>query len=259
MDLGLSGKTILIGGASRGIGYAIAAAFLDEGARVTITGRDSSALEAARAALAEGRPDAVLAVAGDLGDDATVKAAIGETVANRGGIDIVVANVGSGRATPGWNVSEAEWQDVFHTNFWVSTKLVNAAMPHLIETGTGSVVMIGSIAGLESTQAPLPYSVAKTALASYCKNLARSVGRAGVRVNCVAPGNVYFEGGTWDRKLREDEPGVRAYLDAEVPLNRFATPQEIADIAVFLASTRAGFITGACIVADGGQTRGGYW
>lgn len=259
MDLGLSGKTALIGGASRGIGYAIAAAFLDEGANVTITGRNADALEIARAKLAENNTDAVLAVAGDLSSDITVARVLDETAERWGRIDAIVANVGSGRATSGWAVSEQEWHDVFQTNFWIGAKLVDAAMPRLIAGESSSVVMTGSIAGLESIQAPIPYSVAKSALASYCKNLARSVGREGVRVNCVAPGNVYFEGGTWDRKLREDEPAVRTYLDAEVPLNRFATPQEIADVVVFLSSPRAGYITGACVVADGGQTRGGYW
>ncbi len=259
MDLDLFGKTVLVGGASRGIGFAIASAFLDEGANVTITGRNADALEDARGRLAKSRPDAVHAVSGDLGVDATIVSALDETIERWSRIDAVVANVGSGRATTGWSVSEQEWHDVFQTNFGSSRKLVDAAMPHLIASGSGSVVMTGSIAGLESIQAPIPYSVAKSALASYCKNLARSVGREGVRVNCVSPGNVYFEGGTWDRKLQEDESGVRAYLDAEVPLNRFATPQEIADIVVFLSSPRAGFVTGACVVADGGQTRGGYW
>ena len=176
-----------------------------------------------------------------------------------GQVDTVVANVGSGRAKTGWNISETEWNDVFQTNFWISTKLINAIMPHLVEVGQGSVVVTGSIAGLESIQAPIPYSVAKTALASYCKNLARNVGPAGIRVNYVAPGNVLFKDGTWDRKIVENEDAVRNYLEAEVPLNRFATPKEIADIVLFLASSRAAFVTGACIVADGGQTRGGYW
>ena len=254
MDLELKGKSVLVGGASRGIGRAIAAAFVAEGAQVTVTGRDADALEKTRADIG-----AALAVAGDLGADGQASRAVEATVAANGPLDILISNVGSGRATPGWDVSHDEWRAVFETNLWTSMKLVDAALPGMTAAGNGSIVMIGSIAGLEAIGAPVAYSAAKTALASYAKNLSRVVGREGVRVNCVAPGNVYFEGGTWDRKMREDEAGVRAYLDAEVPLNRFATPEEIADLALFVASPRASFITGACLVADGGQTHGGYW
>jgi len=259
MELGLQGKNVLIGGASRGIGHAIAAAFVAEGANVTITGRDAGTLEAARATLDANRPGSTHSVVGDLNESDSISRAIDEAMSRWNSLDTVVANVGAGRATQGWDVSQTEWQDVFQTNFWASAKLVDASMKHLVAAGDSSAIMIGSIAGLESISAPIPYSVAKSALASYAKNMARAVGRSGVRVNCVAPGNVFFPGGTWDRKLKEDKALVHAYLDAEVPLNRFASPEEIADIVTFLASRRARFITGACLVADGGQTRGGYW
>jgi len=109
--------------------------------------------------------------------------------------------------------------------------------------------------GLESTSAPLPYSAAKAALVNYGKNLARQVGPSNVRVNCVAPGNILFPGGSWDRHLSERRDEVLHLINVEVPLQRFGRPEEIADLIVFLSSDRAAFITGACIVADGGQTR----
>jgi 3-oxoacyl-[acyl-carrier protein] reductase len=125
----------------------------------------------------------------------------------------------------------------------------------MVEAGRGSIVLIASIVGLESVNAPLPYSAAKAALISYAKNLGREVARRGVRVNAVAPGNVLFDGGSWARKLAENPDRVRQYIDREVPAGRFGAPAEIADLVAFLASDRATFITGACMVVDGGQTR----
>jgi 3-oxoacyl-[acyl-carrier protein] reductase len=122
----------------------------------------------------------------------------------------------------------------------------------MVKRGSGSVVAVGSIAGLESVPAPITYSAAKAALTAAAQALSRQV--AGVRVNVVAPGNVLFPGGGWERRQSDDPAGVRAYVEAEVPLGRFATPNEIADVVVFVASERASFLTGACLVVDGGQS-----
>ncbi len=119
----------------------------------------------------------------------------------------------------------------------------------------GSIVLVASIVGLESTRAPLPYSAAKAAMVSYGKNLARQVGPFNVRVNSVAPGNILFPGGSWERHLAERRDEVLREIEAEVPLGRFGRAEEVADLIVFLSSDRAAFITGSCLVADGGQTR----
>ncbi len=132
---------------------------------------------------------------------------------------------------------------------------MTAALPLLIES-RGSATLIGSIAGLEGLPAPLPYSAAKAALVAYANNLSRLVADQGVRINLVAPGNIIFPGSVWERKAAEDSDGVARYLAAEVPMNRFGKPEEIADLVAFLSSARASFITGACIVADGGQVKG---
>jgi 3-oxoacyl-[acyl-carrier protein] reductase len=133
--------------------------------------------------------------------------------------------------------------------------LVEAFLPGIVEARRGSIVFISSIAGLESLGAPLPYGAAKAALEHYSKDLSRRVGMHGVRVNTVAPGNVLFPGGTWQQKLDADSAKVTSMIAAEVPLSRFGTPREIGAAVAFLASDRAAFITGACLVADGGQTR----
>jgi len=254
MDLRLRDKVVLIGGASRGIGLSIARAFAAEGARVALTGRDSAALDRAVRGLDAG--DRAIGVAGDLAEPQVIASVLRATGDLWGPIDVLVANVGSGTARPGWALDEQDWSRAFDTNLHVVRRLTEAVLPGMVTARRGSIVLIASIVGLESVNAPLTYSAAKAALVSYAKNLGRDVARAGVRVNAVAPGNVLFEGGSWARKLADQPERVRQYIDTEVPAGRFATPDEIADVVVFLASERAAFVTGACVVVDGGQTRG---
>ena len=253
MDLALTNKAVLVAGSSRGIGKAIAQAFVAEHARVCITGRDASSLSATQKELGD-----VIAFAGDLSDPGQAQAAVTKAVQEFGALDVLVCNLGTGAGQPGWDQHEDEWERLFRVNFQASTRLAQAAIPELIKTG-GNIVFVASITGMEATPAPLPYSAAKAALINYSKNLARQLARStsgnGVRVNAVAPGNILFAGGSWERHLRNNRDGVSTMIDAEVPMNRFGTPQEIADVVIFLASARASFLTGECIVADGGQSR----
>jgi 3-oxoacyl-[acyl-carrier protein] reductase len=132
--------------------------------------------------------------------------------------------------------------------------LTQAALPHLLKSG-GSVLYVASITGVEATPAPLPYSAAKAALMNYAKNLARQLGPQKVRVNTIAPGNILFRGGNWEKRIESNREAVETMLKNEVPAQRFGTPEEIASLAVWLCSEQAGFATGGCFVVDGGQTR----
>jgi 3-oxoacyl-[acyl-carrier protein] reductase len=256
MDLGLSDKVTFIAGSSRGIGLAIARAFLREGAKAVITGRNAESLGEASALLAaEAEAKCVLSVRGDMTDPADVRRALDETVSAFGCVDVVVANVGSGTVRGGWDLNLNDWLSALNINLLGSMALASAALPHLIARGGGSLMFISSIAGCEAIDAPVTYSAAKAAVQSAMKSLSRLVGPQGVRVNAVAPGNVLFPGGTWERKLAERREFFEQYIQSEVPLQRFGRPEEIADAVVFLASERASFITGACLVVDGGQTR----
>jgi 3-oxoacyl-[acyl-carrier protein] reductase len=259
MELGLQDSVVFVSGSSRGIGRAIAARFLDEGARVTLTGRDEHVLTTAQSALAEHYgADRVFAFSGDLTDPKTVRVALAAAAAHWGGLDHLVANLGDGRSVGGWKVGDAEWSRMMQLNFGAAAALVESALPQMIGRPGATITAIGSIAGLEALGAPLPYASAKAALAAYCNALARQLGADGLRVNCVMPGNILFPGGSWEEKLSADRAAVEAYIEAEVPLQRFGRPEEIADMVAFLSSARAAFVTGACIVADGGQTRGVY-
>ncbi len=256
MDLGLSGKVAVVCGASRGIGLAVARRLAREGARVVMAARSVGPLEEARKALAEETGADIVAMAADMTSEADVARLFNETAAKLGPVEIVIANAGSGTAKGGFAIDRAEWQRVLDDNLFSAALVAAEALKHLTAHKAGSLTFIGSIAGSEAISAPVAYSAAKAALHMATKLYAQQVGAAGVRVNAVAPGNVLFPGGSWEKKLSERGEFFDAYIKREVPLQRFGSPDEIADVAAFLASPRAAFVTGAIWVADGGQTRG---
>jgi 3-oxoacyl-[acyl-carrier protein] reductase len=176
------------------------------------------------------------------------------TLARFGRLDHLVANIGTGSGTPGWQQPEAEWTRLFEANFFSSIRLAQAAIPQL-RGNAASILFISSITALEATAAPLPYSAAKAALTNYAKNLSRLLAPDNIRVNTICPGNILFPGGSWERHLATRRDAVQQMLDSEVPQRRFGTPEEIASLAVYLCSPRASFATGGTYVMDGGQTR----
>jgi len=256
MDLGLRDRVALVAGSSRGIGRAIAASLAQEGCRVAVSGREPATVDEAVADIGRHlEPGRLMGIAADLSHKEAIDRTLQAIAAEWGPVEVLVANIGTGTARPGWDLTDRDWELSFEANLHASRRLVESALGTMLERGRGSIVFVASIAGIESLNAPLTYSAAKAALISYSKNLSRVVARRGVRVNTVAPGNILFEGGSWARKVAERGDEVRRYIDAEVPTGRFGDVDEIADVVAFLASDRAAFVTGACLVADGGQTR----
>jgi 3-oxoacyl-[acyl-carrier protein] reductase len=254
MDLQLTDQVAFVAGSSRGIGRAIASTLLAEGCRVCITGRDGVVLEEAAQYFRAEFGNKVFGIPGDLTDTSVIEDAFAAVNQRWGGPDILIANVGSGRGNPGWQQENVEWERLFDLNFFGSVRLAQGVIPYLQPRG-GSILFIASMVAVEATPAPLPYSAAKAALVNYSKNLSRTLAADGIRVNCLAPGNVLFDGGSWDHHLKERREEVERYISTEVPQNRFGTPEEIAKFAAFLVSPNSRFATGGCYIMDGGQTR----
>ena len=190
---------------------------------------------------------------GDLNDDAALMRLENKVMAEWGSVDGVVANAGAVKPVPDWDILGSDWDWYLKNNFDIAVKLVTKIIPHLKKT-MGSIVFISSIAGIEETGAPLPYSTSKAALTMYAKGLSRKLAPDKIRVNTVAPGNILFKDGNWDKKQKADLAGINKMLDDKVPLKQFGTPEDIGNMVAFLLSEKAKFITGACMVIDGGQT-----
>lgn len=257
MDLEIKSKVALVAGSSRGIGKAIARSLLAEGAMVAVTGRGNEDVRACKDELAAEFGDAnVLGFVGDMAKPDDIRDVLAKIRAAWSGIDLLVANIGSGRGKPGWDAGEDQLLKMWEINFLASVRLITEVVPDMLEKGTGAILLVSSIAGIESSPAPLAYSSAKAALLNYTKNLSVELAPRGIRVNAIAPGNILFPGGSWEKHLETRKDEVIKYIETNVPMKRFGTPREIADAAAFLCSARAAFITGACLVADGGQTHG---
>ncbi|MFA6362434.1 SDR family NAD(P)-dependent oxidoreductase [Methanoregula sp.] len=252
----LKGKVAVVSGSTRGIGKAIAVTFLREGAVVYLTGRDPDQLNRACQQFRKDFPDTIRSYCGDLTQTKIIQDMMGVVCSQDGGLDIAVANIGSGRSKPGWNVDDTSWQACMEKNFYSSVKFSRECLKVMVPRSSGNIIFISSIAGCEVINAPVPYAVAKAALLSYVKYTAQLVGREGIRMNAISPGNILFDGGTWNKKLNENHELVREYIQDNVPLQRFGKPEDIARLACYLASDDASFVTGANFIIDGGQTRG---
>lgn len=243
LETGLKHKHVIITGGTRGIGRAMVRAFADEGAEVH--------------ALARHLPSDPLSGVKYYLCDVTNRDQVEETcrviLAGSGGrADVLICNAGKGGGSHDALPSEAEWEEQWKLNFEGSMHMVRF-MESALKKSRGNILMISSIAGTDYIGAPTVYSTAKAALIAFSKNLSFRLAPE-VRVNTICPGNVLFEGGSWEKKLENNRDKIMQFIEERVPMKRFGKPEEIADVALFLASERASFITGSCFVADGGQS-----
>ena len=251
MDLGLEGKVALVTGVSQGIGLACATSLLAEGARVLGTSRS-----------APPAVDGLTHLQLDMTKPGAAERAVDETVARLGSLDILVNNVGSGRLSTGFaDESDAHWAEVFELNLMTAIRTTRAALPHLVEGG-GVVVNVSSVNGHLPSTSIYSYSAGKAAMDNLTVGLSHEFARHGVRVVGVAPGRSARLCGSaprvsprpWPRAPDRTPQKVVDEAIAEIPIGRFTTPEEVGDLVAFLASERAGTITGTTIRIDGGIT-----
>jgi 2-deoxy-D-gluconate 3-dehydrogenase len=242
----LTGKTALITGASRGIGAAIAAAFVAAGAKVALNSRGAEQLQKTADEVG-----AAVVLPGDVTDEEAARAVVAGAIDGLGQLDVVVNNVGgNGVMVPFPQLRFPGWTKVMRLNVDSAVHVLQAAAPHLLERRTGSVINVASVAGLSATPAMAQYGASKAALISLTRTLAVEWASTGVRVNALCPG---WTATDLNRTLWENEQ-VYAGLTATIPMGRWAKAEEMAGPAVFLASDASSFMTGHTLVVDGGQT-----
>ena len=251
MTFDFEGRRVVVAGGSRGIGRAIALGFAAAGAGVSICARGAEALERTRAELAAHGHAAHAAVC-DLADGPAVARYVAEAAAALGGIDVLVNNA----SAFGMGDDEADWAAGFAVDVMAMVRASQAALPLLEAAAPGSSILhIASIAGLRPAARSPAYGALKAAMLHYTTTQAAMLARRGVRVNCIAPGSIEFPGGLWDERRRRGEP-LYERVRAGMPAGRLGTPEEVADVALFLASPQARWVTGQTIAVDGGQMLG---
>lgn len=248
----LSGKVAMITGGSRGIGLAVARAFVQAGAKVALVSRKQADLEAAAAEITAAGGEA-LAVAAHTGDGEAVATAVATTLSTFGSIDILVNNAATNpHFGPILTSEDSHWDKILDVNVKGYFRMAKACVPAMTERGGGAIINIASIAGLAPQPMMGVYCVSKAAVLMLTQVLAAELAGANIRVNAIAPGFVKtkFSAAIWSNEQIYDR------VVAQIPQKRMADPDEIAGTAVYLASQAASFTTGAVLTVDGGQMVG---
>lgn len=243
MDLQLKGLKVFVTGSTAGIGAAIAETFAQEGCDVAICSRNQERVDAMLETLSAYQVRSVGAAL-DVTDPDSFKSWVDSAAEQLGGIDIYVANV---------SAMSTDWQRTVNTDVLSTVSGMDAVIPHLLKSKHAAIAYISSIAGVVGVPQLASYGAAKAAMTHYMKSLSMQLVKQGIRVNSIAPGDILFEDGVWDR-VQKEQPEYFARVLRRNPMGRLGTPQEIANVVAFISSPAASFVTGAHIIADGGNT-----
>lgn len=257
MDLELSGRTVVITGGSKGIGLACASAFLAEGARVALVSRSRANLDEAVQQLNPASTTQLMALTADLKDAASAQAMVANVDAQWGSIDVLVNSAGAAKRYLPEDLNAAAWHDAMDAKYFTYVHTMDAVLPRMAARGRGAIVNIIGMGGKVATPYHLPGGAANSALMLATVGLANVYGPRGVRVNAINPAATMTtrvqEALKLEAKMRgTSEQEVLAQGEAKVPLRRYAAPEDVAALTLFLASDRASYVTGALIPMDGG-------
>lgn len=252
MDLRLNGKKVLVTGGSKGIGRGIAQAFAAEGADVGVVARGEEALKK----LKEEFPE-ILTLQADISEKGERQRVFQAFIDEFGTIDILINNAGGSSGGKTMETGIGQFEEAMHLNYFSAVHLSQLAVPYMKNQGKGAIINITSIFGRESGGKPT-YNSAKSAMISMTKSLADEVIKDGIRVNGIAPGSILHPTGNWQKRLDENPEKINQFVEDQIPAGRFGTVEEIADVALFLASEKASWIVGANLNVDGGQSKSNF-
>ncbi len=257
MDLGLKGCSAIVGGASSGMGLAIARTLAAEGCDVTLFARREQELTAEAQRIEADFPgSSALAVAGDSTDQAALDRVVEKAMERFGRLDIVVTNTGGPQAGDFGDFDDDTWQEAYELTVLSALRLTRNALPALRESGRGRVVNITSSTVKEIADGLLLANALRPSVVGWAKHLSHEEGPNGVTVNCVAPGYIDTDRLKYLYSLADDPESSRRDDAATIPARRFGEPEEIGATVAFLCSRQADYISGVTVLVDGGLARG---
>jgi 3-oxoacyl-[acyl-carrier protein] reductase len=241
----LQNKNIFITGSSSGIGFGVAKKFFDSGSNVVINSKNLSKLK-----LASKKLNDCDYFQSDLTKKNSIISMFKKMKKEKKTIDVLICNYGNSN----FDKNNLDFEHAFNANFFSAINTINYALP-LLNKKSAKIICISSICGVEVIKnAPIGYSIAKSALNNYVKSISFVLGSKNIKINTIAPGNIYFKGSVWEKKIKKNKSLIKKYIKNNVSLNKFGSIGDIFNMCKFLSSDSNQFLNGSTIILDGGQT-----